>query len=221
MSSSVNVELETIIKIREAFLSLNHVSNDGLRDAQKYLSNVDTKLSEIIKRWQYNIAKLENEIRILNQQAEKAQVEYDKQCREMAAASEARRPYVGPYIQSPELLRKEASQKQKLLKDIKIKIQEAITNKAKYERARDQFLTDFKKIAKNNGSNDGNSDNDPIVASLNKLYESLDDYVKTNFTKEEKECYNQYFNRLQEFLRSQRLRQLSATEQDFEDERSM
>lgn len=221
MSSSVNVELETIIKIREAFLSLNHVSNDGLRDAQKYLSNVDTKLSEIIKKWQYNIATLENKIRILNQEAEKAQVEYDKQCREMAAAREARRPYVGPYIQSPELLRKEASQKQKLLKDIKIKIQEAITNKAKYERARDQFLTDFKKIAKNNGSNDGNSDNDPIVASLNKLYESLDDYVKTNFTKEEKECYNQYFNRLQEFLRSQRLRQLSATEQDFEDERSM
>lgn len=183
----VDVDTESLVKIRYGLNKLQNVANKGLSDSERALSNIQSEIMSIYRQGCSKISFLESEISRKERQADAQQVEYDRQVKEAEEAKSQGKSYTLPYL-TPDDLRNQANEKKKQLNELKRELENLKKQITEYKASKEVFLGEFKKIA----SNAGGGDNGEATSVLEKSIVLLDEYVHTNMTSESCSSYDRY-----------------------------
>lgn len=183
----VDVDTESLVKIRYGLNKLQNVANKGLYDAERALSSIESEIKSVYQRGCSRIATLEGEISRLEKQADAQQAEYDQQLKVAEEAKAQGKPYTLPY-RTPNDMRNEANEKKKQLNELKQELMSLKKQIMQYKASKEVFLDEFKKIA----SNAGGGDDGQATSVLEKSIIALDEYVHTNISSESSSSYDRY-----------------------------
>ena len=183
----VDVDTESLVKIRYGLNKLQNVANKGLSDAERALSSIESEIRSVYQQGCSKITTLESEISRLKKQADTQQAEYDQQLKAAEEAKAQGKPYTLPY-RTPNDMRNEANEKNKQLNELKRELENLKKQMMQYKASKEVFLDEFKKIA----SNAGGGDNGQATSVLEKSIATLDEYVHTNISSESCSSYDRY-----------------------------
>lgn len=183
----VDVDIESLVKIRYGLNKLQNVATKGLFDVERALSSIENEIKSIYYQGTSKIATLESEISRLEKQADAQQDEYDKQLEAAEVAKAEGKPYTLPY-RNPDTMRNDANEKRKQLNELKREMENLKKQIKQYKASKEVFLNEFKKIA----SNASGGDNGQATSVLEKSIVALDEYVHTNISSESCSSYDYY-----------------------------
>ncbi len=173
--SGVNVELDSLKRIREMLGKLQLCLNQGYSNSQSKLKEIEQKVDETIRTAKTKLNQLDRKIEDDKRAAARMQEESDRIQREI---DEGKRPQEGlPYngFILEEISRME-KQRQQLEEELRLLIQK----RKDYGNEAAWFSELFSKVA--SGSSGGNGDNDQMQMELSKLIGDLDNYMGTNLS---------------------------------------
>ncbi len=173
--SGVNVELESLRKIRELLGRLQNCLNQGYYNSQGKLKEIEQKVDETIRAAKTKLNQLNRKIEDDKRTAMRIQEESDRIQKEI---DEGKRPQEGlPYngFILEDISRME-KQKQQLEEELRILIQK----RKDYGNEAAWFLELFSKVA--SSTSGGNGDNDQMQMELSKLIGDLDHYMGVNLS---------------------------------------
>ncbi len=174
--SGVNVELDSLKRIREMLGKLQNCLNQGYSNSQSKLKEIEQKVDETIRTAKTKLNQLNRKIEDDKRTAARMQEESDRIQREI---DEGKRPQEGlPYngFILDEISRME-KQRQQLEEELRLLIQK----RKGYGNEVAWFLELFGKVA--SGTSGGSDDNAQMQMELSKLIGNLDSYlgVKLSF----------------------------------------
>lgn len=173
--SGVNVELDSLKKIREMLGKLQLCLNQGYSNSQSKLKEIEQKVDDTIKTAKNKLNQLNRKIEDDKRTAARMQEESDRMQREIA---EGKRPQEGlPYngFVLEEISRME-KQREQLEEELRILVQK----RKDYGNESAWFSELFGKVA--SGTSGGSDDNDQMQMELSKLISDLDNYMGTNLS---------------------------------------
>lgn len=173
--SGVNVELDSLKRIREMLGKLQLCLNQGYSNSQSKLKEIEQKVDETIRTAKTKLNQLDRKIEDDKRAAARMQEESDRIQREI---DEGKRPQEGlPYngFILEEISRME-KQRQQLEEELRLLIQK----RKDYGNEAAWFSELFSKVA--SGSSGGNGDNDQMQMELSKLIGDLDNCMGTNLS---------------------------------------
>lgn len=173
--SGVNVELDSLKRIREMLGKLQLCLNQGYSNSQSKLKEIEQKVDETIRTAKTKLNQLNRKIEDDKRTAARMQEESDRIQREI---DEGKRPQEGlPYngFILEEISRME-KQRQQLEEELRLLIQK----RKDYGNEAAWFSELFGKVA--SGTSGGSDDNDQMQMELSKLISDLDNYMGTNLS---------------------------------------
>lgn len=173
--SGVNVEIDSLKRIREMLGKLQNCLNQGYSNSQGKLKEIEQKVDETIRAAKTKLNQLNRKIEDDKRTAARMQEESDRIQREI---DEGKRPQEGlPYngFILDEISRME-KQRQQLEEELRLLIQK----RKDYGNDAAWFLELFGKVA--SSTSGGSDDNDQMQMELSKLIGNLDNYMGVNLS---------------------------------------
>lgn len=182
--AGVNVDLQSLIKIRDQLGKLQNILNRGYSNSQSKLSEIEQKVDESIKAAKVKLGQMERRIEDRKRAAARMQEESDRIQKEIEDGKRPQQglPYNGFILDEIEVLEK---QKKQLQEELDVLIQK----RKDFGNDKEWFLELFRKVASGTG---GGDDNEHMQMELTKLISNLDDYVHTSFSSESATSYDQH-----------------------------
>ena len=173
--SGVNVELDSLKRIREMLGKLQLCLNQGYSNSQSKLKEIEQKVDETIRTAKTKLNQLDRKIEDDKRAAARMQEESDRIQREIDEGKLPQEvlPYNGFILEEISRMEK---QRQQLEEELRLLIQK----RKDYGNEAAWFSELFSKVA--SGSSGGNGDNDQMQMELSKLIGDLDNYMGTNLS---------------------------------------
>lgn len=167
----VNADSEAIRRIKSKWAKVQGVANNGYSTCSRSLESAEQQIKDFYGCAMSTISTLQSEADRLERAADAEQQEYDRQVKEMEEGRSNSIPYY-----SPDMKREKAAAKRKLAKGMSEALEEFRVKCKAFSSAKEQFLSEFRKIA----TGGSGSDDEQMELVLTKSIENLDEYGKTN-----------------------------------------
>ena len=183
----IDVDTESLVKIRYGLNKLQNVANKGLFDAERALSSIENEIRFVYQQAHAKIVTLESEISRLEKQADAQQIEYNQQLKKADEAKAEGKPYTLPYC-NPDSMRNEANEKRRKVNELRRELDDLKKQIMQYKISKEKFLDEFKKVA----SSASGGENGQVTSVLEKSIVTLDEYVHTNISSAGCSIYDNY-----------------------------